>query len=121
MTNSRDKGHRFERLVAKALTPFVPDARRGNQAHNPRECDVEGSPFFRIECKHHKQISWAKIRDWCDKAVQDGLKYKDNRIPIIIAKRDRELPLFFGPMSSLMRVHEILYGDQREDAEVHEL
>ena len=116
---SRDKGKVFERFIVNVVKPFILDARRGNQAHNPRECDVEGSPFFRIETKHWKRVNWSNIREWCEKMVEDGLKYKDTRIPIGIAKVDYQRePIFFGPLSSFMRMHEILYVDQREDAEV---
>lgn len=121
MVKSRDKGHRFERAVAAVIRPFVPDSRRGNQAHNPRECDVEGSPFFRIEAKHWEKIGWESLRKWLFKAENECVKYKDERIPIVIAKRNREEPIFFGPLSSLMRIHELLYGDQRTDAEVVEI
>lgn len=119
---SREKGHRFERALVQILRPFVPDSRRGNQAHNPRECDVEGSQHFRIEAKHWKRIGWANIRAWCEKMVADSIKYEDTRIPIGVAKVDQQPePIFFAPLSSLLRIQELLYGDQREDAEVVEI
>lgn len=119
---SRDKGIRFELALAEIIRPFVPDSRRGNQAHNPRECDVEGSQHFRIEAKHWKKIGWSNIRAWCKKMVEDAIKYKDTRIPIGVAKVDYQPePIFFAPLSSLLRIQELLYGDQREDAEVVEL
>jgi hypothetical protein len=104
------------------LRPFIPDARRGDQDRDARECDVEGSPFFRIEAKHWKRIGWADVRRWCEKMVEDGLQNNDSRIPIGVAKVDRQRDwVVFAPLSSFMRIHEILYGDQSEDAEVHEL
>lgn len=119
---SQDKGKRFERAVATILRPFVPDVRRGKQSHNPSECDVEGSPFFRIEAKHWKRISWADIRRWCGKMVRECEKYDDRRIPIGVAKVDfQKEAIVFAPLSSFMRIHELLYGDQKEDAEVVEL
>ena len=68
MPNSRRKGHDFERKVARALRDVYPDARRGLQYRDARECDVEGTPW-RIECKRSERLN---IMAAYRQAVEDG-------------------------------------------------
>lgn len=89
---SRLKGHNFERLVVKLLKASFPDARRGNQAHNPREADIEGVPF-RAECKAWASMTYKNMVDAVRQAESNGEQYGDDRIPISITKLDRHPPI----------------------------
>jgi hypothetical protein len=87
---SRRKGHDWERDVAELLRPIWPNAKRGlGQAREASVCDVEGTPCW-IECKVGAQVS---IMAAMKQALHDGKKANDNRIPLVIAKRDREEPI----------------------------
>lgn len=86
---SRQKGKRGELLIASVLRRCFPDARRGRQFDSARECDVEGTPF-RIEVKTRAYISYTHLKEWLEQNMKEGLDWKDDRIPLLITKRDRE-------------------------------
>ena len=87
--SSRQKGKRGELLIASVLRRCFPDARRGRQFDSARECDVEGTPF-RIEVKTRAAITYKQIKDWLEQNMAEGLEWEDDRIPLLITKRDRE-------------------------------
>lgn len=58
MANSRDKGARGERELAKVLRLYGYDARRGQQFHGgPDSPDVLGLPGIHIECKRVEKLN----------------------------------------------------------------
>ena len=85
---SRTKGHDFERAVARTLRANFPEARRGLQYKDPRECDVEGTPF-RIECKRLKVVRMADIYRALGQVEADAEAHGDDRPCIIIHREDR--------------------------------
>lgn len=89
---SRDKGARFERLLVSLLRSCFPDVHRGQQAHNPRHADVEGTPF-RIEAKHYAKLTYKIALDALRQAEENGERFEDDRIPIAIAKEDGKPPM----------------------------
>ena len=58
MTNSKDKGKRFERDIANYLKEHGFDARRSAQycGNTGDAADVVGLPGFHIECKHQEKM-----------------------------------------------------------------
>jgi hypothetical protein len=55
MNNQRSRGIGFERLIAKKLRKWFPDARRGLQYQLGENCpDIINTPFY-IECKRGKE------------------------------------------------------------------
>ena len=68
---SRDKGHNFERWVAKQLREIWPDAKRGFQTRGgtAEEPDVKGCGPFAIECKAHKKVDRVAAFDQMAAAV----------------------------------------------------
>lgn len=80
---SRDKGHSFERRVAKDLREVFQDAKRGFQTRGgtKEEPDVDGTPFY-IECKAHKKCNRKKAWKQADDAKAPG------RIPVAVCKDD---------------------------------
>jgi hypothetical protein len=82
---SRDKGARFERFLVGVLKTCFPDAHRGQQAHNPRHCDVEGTPF-RIEAKSWAKLTYKNVTDAIEQAEENGERFNDERIPVGITK-----------------------------------
>lgn len=89
---SRDKGARFERFLVGVLKVVFPDVHRGQQSHNPRHCDVEGTPF-RIEAKHWARLTYQNILDALEQAEENGQRFDDDRVPVAISKRDGEDPV----------------------------
>ena len=74
--NSKQKGNRFERLIANALAVIWGGAKRAIQARSGGEaCDVEGTDYF-VECKFYKKIGLFR---WWGKAVADRAAAGDNR------------------------------------------
>jgi hypothetical protein len=89
---SLDKGQRFERLIVQILKVCFPDAHRGQQAHNPRHADIEGTPF-RIEAKHWARIAYADVLRAIEQAEENGSRFNDDRIPVAITKLDNTPPI----------------------------
>lgn len=87
--SSRDKGHGFERAVARVLRVLWSDARRGKQYTGGRECDVEGTPL-RIECKRQKAVTVGDIKKAIAQAESDAYEWEDDRPVIAITRADRE-------------------------------
>lgn len=116
-TRSRNKGARFERLVVAALKACFPDAHRGQQTHNPRHADVEGTPF-RIECKHWAKLTYKNILDALAQAQENGRRFKDSRIPIAITKLDGALPMVHMTLRSFIQLAERHFYVEPELADV---
>lgn len=87
MTNSRDKGARFEREIANALKEYGYDARRTAQycGNTGDASDVVGLPGFHIECKHQEKMH---LYDWMEQAVRDSATTVET--PIVIHKQNRK-------------------------------
>ena len=98
---SRDKGARFERLLVTLLRACFPDVHRGQQAHNPRHADVEGTPF-RIEAKHWARLTYTNLLNAIEQAEENGARFEDGRIPIAITKLDGSPPIVH------MRLHRFI-------------
>ena len=83
MTNSRRKGHNFERAMAAALRPLWPEAKRGQQyVSGDEQPDVDGTVYW-IECKCGKRTN-------IKAAVKQATEATDGRPIVVISKNDRE-------------------------------
>lgn len=89
---SRDKGARFERFLVHVFKACFPDTCRGQQAHNPRHADIEGTPF-RIEAKHWAKLTYKNILAALQQAEDNGQEFNDERIPVAVTKVDGQLPV----------------------------
>lgn len=101
MTNSRDKGKRFEREIANYLKEHGYDARRSAQycGNTGDAADVVGLPGFHIECKHQERMC---LYDWMDQAVRDSEKSGDT--PIVIHKQNRKDTLVSMRLDDFMNI-----------------
>lgn len=81
---SRNKGSAFERLIANALKPYWPTARRGiGQARSAGEvADVEGTPYW-FELKRQKKCS-------IPAAIRQAEAATDGRPVVVVTKDDWE-------------------------------
>lgn len=83
MTNSREKGKRFERVVARLFKLYGYAARRGQQYSGANgDADVIGVPGIHIECKAQEKMM---LYDWIAQAKADA---KAGRLPVVIHKKN---------------------------------
>jgi hypothetical protein len=84
MINSKQKGARFERALAKMFIEQGYDSRRTQQYCGATEeaSDVTGLPYIHVEAKHYKKQAFDY--DWMEQAKRDA---KDN-IPAVFHKID---------------------------------
>lgn len=99
MTNSRRKGHNFERQTAIALKGLWPEAKRGLQYVEGNEApDVDETPYW-IECKCGKRTN-------IKAAVKQATEATDGRPIVVISKNDREATLVTMLLEDWYALHE---------------
>ena len=85
MTNSREKGARFERTLAKKLKEYGYDTRRGQQYCGANgDADVVGLPGIHIEAKAVEHLN---IYNAMEQAINDK---KDGEVPAVFHKKNRK-------------------------------
>lgn len=83
MTNSREKGARGERELARALRQYGYNSRRGQQYSGANgDADVVGLPGIHIECKRVERLN---IHDAMNQAKQDR---RENEIPAVFHRKN---------------------------------
>lgn len=111
MTNSRDKGKRYERHVAGLFKSEGYDARRGQQYCGLEgDADVVGVPLLHIECKHQERM---QLYDWIAQAKRDA---RDGEIPVVIHKRNNcndLVTMEFTDWIKLYREYEMSMGGSK--------
>ena len=81
--NSKNKGKRFERLVAGLFKSIGYDARRGQQYCGANgDADVVGVPGLHIECKHVERLNLY------DAIAQSKHDARQNELPVVIHKKN---------------------------------
>lgn len=84
MTNSKQKGARFERLLAKMFREYGYDSRRTAQyCGNTGDAADVTLPHIHVEAKHCEQF---RIYDWITQAVHDAKKL--GRLPAVFFKKN---------------------------------
>lgn len=101
MTNSRQKGARGERELANVLKEYGYDTRRGQQYSGANgDADVVGLPHIHIECKRVEKLN-------IDKAMQQSVQdSKDNEVPVVMHRKDRQRWLVTMTIDEWMRFYE---------------
>lgn len=83
MTNSRDKGKRFELLVAGLFRAIGYEARRGQQYSGANgDADVVGVPGIHIECKAVEKMN---LYDAIAQAKRDA---REGELPCVVHKKN---------------------------------
>ena len=82
--NSKQKGARFERLLASLLRSYGYEARRTAQycGNTGDASDVVGLPGIHIEAKHQEQM---RLYDWMAQAKRDA---GSNSLPAVFHKKN---------------------------------
>lgn len=100
MTNSREKGKRYERHVAGLFLSEGYHARRGQQYSGANgDADVVGVKGLHIECKHQERMS---LYDWMSQAKADA---REGELPCVIHKKNNCADLVTMEFSDWIRLY----------------
>ena len=81
--NSKQKGARFERLLASKLREYGYECRRGQQYCGANgDADVVGLPYIHIEAKHQERMC---LYDWMEQAKSDA---RPGEYPVVFHKKN---------------------------------
>lgn len=85
--NSKQKGARFERLLASKFREHGYDARRTAQycGNTGDASDVVGLPGLHIEAKHQEQM---RLYEWMAQAIRDAEAGGEGRLPAVFHKKN---------------------------------
>lgn len=103
--NSRNKGARFERELAKALKAHGYDeARRTAQycGNTGDASDVVGLPGLHIEAKHCEQM---RLYDWIAQAVRDAEANGSGNLPAVFHKKNYSDVLVTMRLDNFMQLY----------------
>ena len=100
MVNSRQKGARFERLLASKLRDHGYDCRRGQQYCGANgDADVVGLPGIHIEAKAVERMS---LYDWMAQAKHDA---RDGERPAVVHKKNNAKILVTMELDDFMTIY----------------
>lgn len=106
MTNSREKGAKGERELARKLREYGYDCRRGQQYCGANgDADVVGLDDIHIECKRVERLN---IEDAISQAKRDA---KEGELPAVFHRKNNHEWLVTMTLPDWMR----MYGDYEPD------
>lgn len=108
--NSKQKGARFERLLASKLREYGYDTRRTAQycGNTGDAADVIGLPNIHIEAKHQERM---QLYDWMEQAKRDA---KNGLLPAVFHKRNNAPILVTMEFDDWMKLYERGGNDGRK-------
>lgn len=108
MTNSKQKGARYERHIVGRFKDYGIEARRTAQycGNTGDAADVDGVLGLHIECKHQEQL---RIYDWMAQAVHDS--QKSGNIPMVIFKKNNHEDLCAVRFDDMMKLYKPYYEE----------
>lgn len=116
MTNSKQKGARFERQLAGMLRAEGYDARRGQQYCGANgDADVVGLPGIHIEAKHQEKM---QLYDWMSQAKADA---KDGELPAVFHKKNNHAVLVSMEFDDFMKLYNVVYEERRQNKSTGEM
>jgi hypothetical protein len=85
--NSKEKGKRFERALAKLFRDYGYECRRTNQycGNTGDASDVVGLPFIHVEAKHQEKMT---LYDWMAQAIHDAAANGKGNLPTVFHKKN---------------------------------
>ena len=100
MTNSRDKGARFERALAHTLNDYGFSCRRGQQYCGANgDADVVGLPGIHIEAKAVERLN---LYDAMEQAKGDA---REGELPAVFHKKNRRNILVTMELDDWMKLY----------------
>ena len=103
--NSKQKGARFERLLASKFREYgYTEARRTAQycGNTGDASDVVGLPHLHIEAKHQEAM---RLYDWMDQAVRDAEAGGEGRLPAVFHKKNNADILVTMRLDDFMQIY----------------
>ena len=107
MINSKAKGARFERELAKILREYGYEARRTAQycGNTGEAADVVGLPRIHIEAKHQEQM---RLYDWIAQAERDC----GENLPCVFHKQNGKQILVSMPLEAFITLYKTFYNSE---------
>ena len=101
--NSKQKGARFERLLASKFREYGYDARRGQQYCGANgDADVIGLRGLHIEAKHQETM---RLYDWMAQAKRDAEAGGGNKLPAVFHKKNNAPILVTMELEDFMNLY----------------
>lgn len=102
--NSKQKGARFERLLASRFREYGYEARRTAQycGNTGDASDVIGLPGIHIEAKHQETM---RLYEWMSQAKRDAEAGGENRIPAVFHKKNNAEILVTMTLDDFMKIY----------------
>lgn len=111
---SKDKGARFERLLASKFREYgYHDARRTAQycGNTGDASDVLGLPGLHIEAKHQEKMH---LYDWMAQAKRDAMAGKEGKLPAVFHKKNNAEILVTMEFDNFMQLYREWEAGQEE-------
>lgn len=88
-TFSKEKGKRFERLIARMFREFGYNAHRTAQYKGKTgdAGDIEGVPDIHVECKHQEKM---QLYAWMEQSIRDTEAEGKGALPVVIHKENKK-------------------------------
>ena len=101
---SKDKGARFERLLASRFREYGYEARRTAQycGNTGDASDVIGLPGIHIEAKHQEKMY---LYDWMAQAKRDAMAGGKNKLPAVFHKKNNAEILVTMELDDFMQLY----------------
>lgn len=103
--NSKQKGARFERLLASKFREYgYSDSRRTAQycGNTGDASDVVGLNYIHAEAKHQEQM---RLYDWIDQAKRDAEAGGEGKLPVVFHKKNNHEILASMPLYVFMELY----------------
>ena len=102
--NSKEKGKRFERTLARILKDYGYDCRRTNQycGSTGDAADVVGLPGIHIEAKHQEKMC---LYDWMAQAKHDASEGGKGNLPAVFHKKNNAQILVTMELDDWMKLY----------------
>lgn len=119
--NSKQKGARFERLLASKFREYgYADSKRTAQycGNTGDASDVVGLPGIHVEAKHQEKMY---LYDWIEQAKRDAEAGGEGRLPVVFHKKNNHEILASMPLDVFMQIYrEYESGMNMKEGEVNE-
>ena len=100
MTNSREKGARYERELASLLNDYGYECRRGQQFCGANgDADVVGLPGIHIEAKHVERLN---LYEAMKQSIRDA---RQGEIPAVFHRKNRQGTMVTMLLSDWMKLY----------------
>lgn len=103
--NSKQKGARFERLLASKFREYgYTESRRTVQycGNTGDASDVVGLPFIHVEAKHQETM---RLYDWIEQAKRDASASSEDRLPAVFHKKNNAEILVTMTFDDFMKIY----------------